>query len=65
LSFAQIWRIKLKDETVRRLIDLDPHSPAKWRVIGPLMNFTPFYQAFDVKPGEKMYRPESERIKIW
>lgn len=65
LSFAQIWRIKLKDETVRRLIDLDPHSPAKWRVIGPLMNFTPFYQAFDVKPGQTMYRPESERIKIW
>lgn len=65
LSFAQIWRIKLKDATVRRLIDLDPHSPAEWRVNGPLMNFTPFYKAFDVKSGEKMYRPESERIKIW
>ncbi|PZP52705.1 MAG: peptidase M13 [Pseudopedobacter saltans] len=65
LSFSQIWRIKLKEATVRRLIDLDPHSPAEWRVNGPLMNFTPFYNAFDVKPGEKMYKPEAERIKIW
>ncbi|WP_447640787.1 MULTISPECIES: M13 family metallopeptidase [Chitinophagaceae] len=65
LSFAQIWRIKLKDATVRRLIDLDPHSPAEWRVNGPLMNFTPFYNAFDVQPGEKMYKPDAERIKIW
>lgn len=65
LSFSQIWRIKLKEATVRRLIDLDPHSPAEWRVNGPLMNFTPFYNAFDVKAGEKMYKPESERIKIW
>lgn len=65
LSFSQIWRIKLKDATVRRLIDLDTHSPAEWRVNGPLMNFNPFYKAFDVKAGEKMYKPESERIKIW
>jgi putative endopeptidase len=30
-----------------------------------LMNFTPFYKAFDVKPGDKMYKPESERITVW
>ena len=65
LSFSQIWRIKLKDATVRRLIDLDPHSPAEWRVNGPLMNSAPFYKAFDVKKGEKMFLPEDERIKIW
>jgi putative endopeptidase len=34
-------------------------------VNGPLMNFSPFYEAFDVAPGEKNYKPESERIKIW
>ena len=65
LSLAQIWRSKLKDETVRQYINLDPHSPAIWRVLGPLMNFTPFYKAFNVKEGEKMYKPEAERIKIW
>jgi putative endopeptidase len=36
-----------------------------WRVLAPLMNFTPFYQAFNVKEGDKMFRPEAERIKIW
>ena len=65
LSVAQIWRSKYKDETVRQRINTDPHSPAQWRVLGPLMNFTPFYQAFNVQPGNKMYKPENERIKIW
>ncbi|MDR0793366.1 MAG: M13 family metallopeptidase [Chitinophagaceae bacterium] len=65
LSVAQIWRSKIKDELVRQYINLDEHSPAMWRVLGPLMNFTPFYKAFNVKEGDKMYKPETERIKIW
>ncbi|RXK83526.1 M13 family metallopeptidase [Filimonas effusa] len=65
MSFAQVWRSKFKDETVRQRVKTDPHSPAMWRVIAPLMNFEPFYQAFNVKPGDKMYKPEAERIKIW
>ena len=65
MSFAQVWRSKFKDETVRQRIKTDSHSPAMWRVIAPLMNFEPFYQAFNVKAGEKMYKPEAERIKIW
>jgi putative endopeptidase len=65
MSFAQIWRSKYKDETVRQRIKTDPHSPAMWRVLAPLMNFTPFYQAFNVKEGDKMFRPAAERIKIW
>lgn len=65
LSIAQIWRSKYKDEILRQRINTGPHSPAQWRVLGPLMNFTPFYQAFNVQPGNKMYKPENERIKIW
>lgn len=65
LSFAQIWRSKQKEQRIRQRINTDPHSPPIWRVNAPLMNFTPFYTAFNVKPGDKMYKPESERIKIW
>lgn len=65
ISLAQIWRTKLKDQRMRLLINTDPHSPAMYRVNGPLQNFTPFYTAFNVKPGDKMYLPEDKRIKIW
>jgi len=65
ISFAQVWRAKQKDESLRQLVLTNPHSPENWRVLGPLSNFTPFYKAFNVKPGDKMYKPESERIKIW
>ncbi|WP_299228208.1 M13 family metallopeptidase [uncultured Psychroserpens sp.] len=65
LSIANIWRVKMRDEYLRNYVANDPHSPPKWRVNGPLMNFTPFYEAFDVQPGETNYRKEEERIKIW
>ncbi len=65
LSIANIWRVKTRDEFLRNYVATDPHSPPIWRVNGPLMNFTPFYEAFNVKPGEVNYRTEEERIKIW
>ena len=65
VSFAQIWRSKLKDEGVRSRINTDPHSPPMYRVNGPLMNFDPFYAAFNVKEGDKMFKPVGQRIKIW
>lgn len=65
LSVARIWRVKMRDEFLRNYVTTDPHSPPTWRVNGPLMNFTPFYKAFDVKEGETNYRTEEERIKIW
>jgi len=65
LSFAQIWQTKLKDERMRMLVNTNPHSPAMWRVNGPLMNFVPFYAAFNIKAGDKMYKSDSTRIKIW
>lgn len=65
ISIARIWRVKTRDEFLRMYVNTNPHSPAKWRVNGPLMNFTPFYEAFNVQPGDKMYKPESERITVW
>jgi putative endopeptidase len=65
LSVAHIWRVKMKDEDLRLWINNNPHSPPMWRVNGPLMNSTPFYKAFNVQPGDKMYLPEDKRIKIW
>ncbi len=65
MSFAQIWRSKIKEETQRFHIAVDPHSPPMYRVNGPLMNFAPFYEAFGVKQGDKMFKTETDRIKIW
>lgn len=65
ISLGQIWRSKQKDQTTRLRINTDPHSPAMYRVNGPLQNFSPFYAAFNVKQGDKMYLPEDKRIKIW
>ena len=65
LSVANIWRVKTRDAYLRNYVATDPHSPPIWRVNGPLMNFTPFYEAFNVQPGEANYKTEEERIKIW
>jgi putative endopeptidase len=65
ISIARIWRVKTKDAFMRMYVNTNPHSPAQWRVNGPLMNFTPFYKAFNVQPGDKMYKPEKDRITVW
>jgi putative endopeptidase len=65
LSFAQIWRLKDRDERMRTRINTDPHSPEMYRVNGPLYNTPAFYKAFDIKPGDKLYRPENERAQVW
>ena len=65
LSIARIWRVKTRDAFMGMYVNTNPHSPAKWRVNGPLMNFTPFYNAFHLQPGDKMYKPEPERISVW
>jgi putative endopeptidase len=65
ISIARIWRVKTRDEFLRMYVNTNNHSPARWRVNGPLMNFTPFYEAFHVQPGDKMYKPENQRITVW
>ena len=65
LSIARIWRVKTRDAFLRMYVNTNPHSPAMWRVNGPLMSLAPFYKSFNVQPGDKNYKPEDERIKIW
>lgn len=65
ISWATIWRIKFRDEALRTQVMTDPHSPGMYRANGPLTNFKPFYDAFGVKEGDGMYRPENERVAIW
>lgn len=65
LSIARIWRVKTRDAFLRTYVNTNPHSPAMWRVNGPLMNFDPFYRAFNVQPGDKNYKPENQRVHIW
>ena len=65
LSWAQVWRSNILPETAAQLILTDPHSPGKYRCNGPVSNMDAWYAAFDVKEGDKMYKPESERIKVW
>lgn len=65
ISWGTIWRTKYRDETLRTQVLTDPHAPGMYRANAPLMNFDPFYKAFDVKQGDKMFRPENERVKIW
>jgi putative endopeptidase len=64
LSVARIWRVKTRDEFLRMYVNVNPHSPAMWRVNGPLMNFAPFYAAFNIHDGQN-FKSESDRIKIW
>lgn len=65
LGWSQIWRRKYRDdEMVRRLLT-DPHSPSAFRANGPVANLDAFYEAFGVKPGDRLYKPPAERIQIW
>ncbi|MGN6531943.1 MAG: M13 family metallopeptidase, partial [Ginsengibacter sp.] len=65
LSWAQVWRSNTVPEYASQLILTDPHSPDEARANGPISNMDSWYNAFDVKPGDKMYKPENERINIW
>ena len=65
LGWAQVWMRQYRDAELRKRIETDPHSPSEFRTNGILRNLPEFYQAFDVKPGDGMYLPPEERVKIW
>ncbi len=65
LSWATIWRTKTTDKFVINQVKTDPHSPAQYRAFAPIINLDGFHEAFQTKPGDKMYVPKENRIVIW
>jgi len=65
LGFAQIWRNNQRDEDVKLRLNTDPHSPGRFRTIGPLSNFVEFQKAFGIPDGSPMIRPADQRVNIW
>jgi putative endopeptidase len=65
LAWAQVWRGSSLPETEAQQVLTDPHSPNQYRTIGAPVNMDAWYKAFDVKPGDKLYKKPEDRIKIW
>jgi putative endopeptidase len=65
LGYAQIWRFQSREQALRNQLLTDAHSPGTYRAFVPLTNIDAFYAAFNVKPGDKLYRAPEDRVKIW
>ncbi len=65
IGYAQIWRSKIVEKSMRNRVATDPHSPGEFRALGSLSNMNEFYQAFNVKEGDAMYIAPEKRVKIW
>ncbi len=65
LAYGYAWMVNTKDEALASQIMTDVHAPAQFRINGPLSNIPEFYKTFNVKPGNKMYQPDSLRVVIW
>jgi len=65
LSWAQSWRELDREQQLRTQVMSNPHSPSKFRVNGVVRNIDAWYAAFNVMPGDKLYLPPEERVRIW
>ncbi|MCM3877008.1 MAG: M13 family metallopeptidase, partial [Thermoanaerobaculia bacterium] len=65
LSYATIWRSQYREESMRVQLNTNPHSPGKWRALGPPSNLPEFYEAFGCAEGTPMRRAEADRPSIW
>lgn len=65
VAFAQIWKTNYTDDALKMQVNTNPHSPGKWRVLGPLSNMPEFFDAFDIKEGEAMRQSEEDIAVIW
>jgi putative endopeptidase len=65
LGWAQVWRTQFREAAMRQQVQVGPHSPGEFRANGTVRNMDVWYKAFNVKPGDKMYLPPEQRVKIW
>jgi len=65
IAWAQGWKSACRDAELKRLLTIDYHSPANFRAFAPLTNMPEFFEAFGVKPGDKMYTAPEKRVEIW
>ncbi|WP_452220533.1 M13 family metallopeptidase [Lacinutrix salivirga] len=65
MSWATVWRTKMRDDALKTKIKTDPHSPGMNRAVQPLLNVDAFYEAFNIKEGDKMYIAPEDRVRIW
>jgi putative endopeptidase len=65
IAFAEAWRRNTRPEAVRLMLATDPHSPPRFRVMGPVSNMPEFFSAFQCKPGDQMVRAAGTQAKIW
>lgn len=65
IGWGQVWQFKAREEYLRNQVASDPHAPARFRINGIVRNIPEFYEAFDVKPGDKLYLAPEKRVKIW
>jgi putative endopeptidase len=65
LAWAQVWRSTQREDNYRNRLRTDSHSPEEYRVNGVVRNLDEWYKAFDVKPGDAMYIPPEQRVRIW
>jgi endothelin-converting enzyme/putative endopeptidase len=65
IAYAQAWQGKRREGAIRQQLLSDPHSPDKYRVDGIVRNFDPWYKAFNVQPGDKLYLPPEQRVHVW
>ncbi|AQX06437.1 M13 family metallopeptidase [Elizabethkingia meningoseptica] len=65
MSWATVWRTLMTEQATINQIKTNEHAPGEFRAFGPLVNTDAFYKAFDVKPGDKLYKKPEDRVKIW
>ena len=65
MGWVRVWRSKEREGYLRQLTLAGPHAPSEFRAVGPLSHLDAFYEAFDVKPGDKMYIDPAKRVRIW
>ncbi len=65
LSYAQLWRGAYREPALRLRLTIDPHSPVRFRAIGPLSNLEEFHRAFEVRPGDPLWTAPEDRVDIW